>query len=374
MRVGILGGGQLGRMLALYSYHLGIDFRFFDSKLDVPVKGLAELINGDYEDFDLLDKFASGLDVVTYEFENVSLKAADYLAQKVNVAPHPVALEISRDRWREKDIFTRLSIPVAKYYKISSSEQLEQAISAIGLPGILKTRRMGYDGKGQIVVDSQSDLESIKKSIGGNDWIFEQKINFTRELSLVAVRDVQGQILFYPMIENVHKQGILRMSTAPAENISEIIQTQARQYAAKLMNEMKYCGVLTIEFFQSDENLLANEMAPRVHNSGHWTIEGAHTNNFENHIRAICGLPIGSTESRGYSVMLNILGDFPDIKRILQTPAAHYHSYAKTPRAARKIGHVIINDRDPKVVRSSLEYLIHNFRQFTDLRENIKAE
>lgn len=343
MRVGILGGGQLGRMLALAGYPLGLRFRFLDPNPDSPAGALAELVVADYDDPDALRRFAEGLDVVTYEFENVPAAAADFLDDHVPaVHPHYEALAAAQDRLAEKNTFRRLAIPTAPFEAVDSREDLARAIGTIGLPAVLKTRRFGYDGKGQFVLREPADLDRAWDALRGSPLILEGFVDFERELSIIAVRGRDGDVAFYPLVENVHHQGILRRSVVPAPNIPEELQGRAEAYARSVLEIFDYVGVLAIELFQHGSELLANEMAPRVHNSGHWSIEGAETSQFENHIRAICGMPLGSTAVRGCAAMVNLIGSPPDRDRILAVPEAHLHLYEKAPRPGRKLGHVTV--------------------------------
>ena len=343
MRVGILGGGQLGRMLALAGYPLGLRFRFLDPNPDSPAGALAELVVADYDDPDALRRFAEGLDVATYEFENVPAAAADFLDGHLSaVHPHYEALAAAQDRLAEKNTFRRLAIPTAPFEAVDSREDLARAIGTIGLPAVLKTRRFGYDGKGQFVLREPADLDRAWDALRGSPLILEGFVDFERELSIIAVRGRDGDVAFYPLVENVHHQGILRRSVVPAPNIPEELQGRAEAYARSVLEIFDYVGVLAIELFQHGSELLANEMAPRVHNSGHWSIEGAETSQFENHLRAICGMPLGSTAVRGCAAMVNLIGSTPDRDRILAVPEAHLHLYEKAPRPGRKLGHVTV--------------------------------
>jgi 5-(carboxyamino)imidazole ribonucleotide synthase len=348
--IGVLGAGQLGRMLALAGYPLGLRFRFFDSAHEAPVRDLAEFVRADFTDADALDRFADGLQVVTYEFENVPVAAAQRLTRRVPVYPSPSALQASQDRLDEKSLFRRLGIPTASFVDVQTRADLDDALAAVGCPAVLKTRRMGYDGKGQCLIRERADAEqawqtltkSRRDSQSHAGLLLEGFIHFDRELSQIAVRGRDGQVVFYPLVENHHADGMLRLSLAPAPDQSPPLEGLARDYARRVLEALNYVGVLTIEFFQQGEQLLANEMAPRVHNSGHWTIEGAETSQFENHLRAILGLPLGAAEARGAFAMLNLIGELPDTRAILAQPRTHLHLYGKKPRAGRKIGHVTV--------------------------------
>ena len=342
MSIGILGGGQLGYMLALAGYPLGLRFRFLDPSPEAPVGRIAPRVTGDYSDRSALEKFAHGLEVVTYEFENVPVDAAHFLAKKVSVFPPPVALETAQDRLREKQLFERLGIATTQYAALDSAYDLDAAVKKIGLPVVVKTRRMGYDGKGQWVLRTKEEVAVAKENLPKVPCLVEKFVAFTRELSVLAVRGRGGETALYPLVENHHRSGILRLSLAPAQKVVAEIQKAAEEAARKTLEALNYVGVLAIEFFECDGQLLANEMAPRVHNSGHWTIEGAVTSQFENHLRAINGLPLGSTQTIGASAMINLIGELPDSKQVLAVPSAHLHLYGKEPRPGRKLGHVTL--------------------------------
>jgi 5-(carboxyamino)imidazole ribonucleotide synthase len=342
MKIGILGGGQLGRMLALAGYPLGLRFRFLDPAPESPVEELADLVVGRFDDLDVLARFPDGLDVISYEFENVPIEAAQHLARSINVYPPIKALEVSQDRLSEKTLFAQLGIPPAPFAAIDTFDDLKRGIKTIGLPAVLKTRRLGYDGKGQFVLRSDNDVSTAWSALGGVPLVLEGFLAFDREVSQIAVRGPDGTIALYPLVENHHRDGILRFTFAPAPALTPALQQQASDAIRKVMTELDYVGVLTIEFFQQGEQLIANEMAPRVHNSGHWTIEGARTSQFENHLRAILGWPLGSTEAVAHSAMINLIGTMPDAPAVLAIPGTHLHFYGKKPRAGRKLGHATI--------------------------------
>lgn len=349
MKIGILGGGQLGRMLALAGYPLGLRFRFFDQSADAPAGHLAELIVADYTDRDSLKSFSEGLDVVTYEFENVPVESARFLSERLSVYPPPMALEVSQDRLTEKRFFQSLGIPTPRFISVDSKADLEKAVAEIGLPSVLKTRRFGYDGKGQFVLRESGDIAPAWESLGRAPLILEEYIAFERELSILAVRGRDGSSTFYPLVENHHRHGILQLSLAPAPRLTASLQQKAESYARRVLEALDYVGVLAIELFEVGGELLASEMAPRVHNSGHWTIEGAQTSQFENHLRAILGWPLGSTAARGASAMLNLIGTTPAIEDVLKIPGAHLHLYGKAPRPGRKLGHLSVCTEDPSI-------------------------
>ncbi|MCS6774963.1 MAG: 5-(carboxyamino)imidazole ribonucleotide synthase [Chloroherpetonaceae bacterium] len=355
MRIGVLGGGQLGRMLALAGYPLGLRFRFFDPHPESPAGHLAELVTGAYDDVDALAYFGAGCDLITYEFENVPFDAVQYLTRYAPVYPPPEALAVAQDRLREKETFTRLGIPTPVFDPVDSRVELNHAVERFGLPAVLKTRRFGYDGKGQQVLRTRADVAAAWEALQGSPLLFEGFIPFERELSLVAVRGREGQTAFYPLVENWHEQGILRRTLAPAPQVAPELQQEAERHLTLLMETLNYVGVLTVEFFQHEGRLIANEMAPRVHNSGHWTIEGAVTSQFENHLRAICGLPLGVTATRGSAGMINLIGTTPAPEKVLEVPGAHLHLYGKQPRAGRKLGHITVVASDPRTLEERLQ-------------------
>jgi 5-(carboxyamino)imidazole ribonucleotide synthase len=346
--IGILGGGQLGYMLALAGYPLGLHFRFLDPSPEAPVGRIAQRVTADYTDEAALEKFASGLELVTYEFENVPVEAARFLAGRVPVYPPPAALEAAQDRLAEKSLFGKLGIATTEFTAVSNPAELDAAVKSLGLPAVLKTSRMGYDGKGQWILRSTEDVVKAKSELPAVTLILERFVPFTRELSVLAVRSRTGETAIYPLVENHHRNGILRLSLAPAPRLDREIQRAAERAAHRILESLKYVGVLAIEFFEHQDNLLANEMAPRVHNSGHWSIEGAVTSQFENHLRAVLGLPLGSTGPAGHCAMLNLIGDLPESAEVLAVPDAHLHLYGKSPRPGRKLGHLTLRAASPE--------------------------
>lgn len=350
MNIGVLGAGQLGRMLALAGKPLGGRFSFFDPNPDSPVRDVGELVVADYSDFEALERFAAGLDVVTYEFESISIAAVEAVAKRVPVFPSVQALKVAQDRVLEKRCFQHMGIRTAPSRDVASRGDLDKAAHEIGLPAVLKTRRLGYDGKGQVVIRDENELGDAWEKLGGVPLILEQFIEFDRELSIIAARSRDGETLYYPLVENEHDEGILSCSVAPAD-VSEAKTRAAREYVRRLMSSFDYVGVLALELFESGDKLIANEIAPRVHNTGHWTIEGADTSQFENHVRAISGRELGSTASVGHSIMINILGSAPDVQRIGSIPGAHVHMYGKAPAPRRKLGHVTVVGDEAKEVR-----------------------
>lgn len=363
MNVGILGGGQLGRMLALAGTPLGLRFRFLEPKRPAPIDGLGSVVRARYDDVDAVRRFARGLDVVTYEFENVDDATARRLEQLLPVRPPPGALRVAQDRLLEKQTFERLAIPTPVFHPVDSRDALESAIGRVGLPAVLKTRRFGYDGKGQAVLSGPPDVERGWSALaGGGPLLLERFVEFTRELSIVGARGQDGAVAFYPLVENEHRGGILYRTLAPAPVTDALLHERAQRYLRLLMEAMDYVGVLALELFQKGDELLANEMAPRVHNSGHWTQDGALTSQFENHLRAICGMPLGDPAPRGCAGMLNLIGRVPDRNAILAIPGARLHLYGKDPRPGRKLGHVNAVGPDLGAVREVLdrvEALLH---------------
>jgi 5-(carboxyamino)imidazole ribonucleotide synthase len=355
MKLGILGGGQLGRMLALAAYPLGMRVRVFDPAPDACAGQVAEHVVGDFEDRQALERFAEGLDAVTFEWENVPAEAARFLAERRPFYPTPPALEVAQDRLEEKTLFRSLGIETAPFQTVDSQQELQAAIESIGLPAVLKTRRLGYDGKGQYVLRTAADAGAAWEALGGVPLILEGFVAFQRELSIVAVRGTERETRFYPLAENHHRDGILRLSLAPAPQLSESMQRAGEQLALAVLQRLDYTGVLAIELFEVEGRLLANELASRVHNSGHWTLDGAVTSQFENHVRAIAGLPLGSTEALGASAMINLIGSTPDRRQALALPGTHLHLYGKEPRPGRKLGHINLLASDHEALQTRLE-------------------
>ena len=354
MRIGILGAGQLGRMLALAGIPLDIQFRFLDPAPDGPASQVAEQVAASYADQLALARFAENCDAITYEFENVPTETAEFLAKFAPVFPPPNALRAAQDRLTEKRVLRGLGIPTPLFDAVDSLVELRDTTERFGLPAVLKTRRFGYDGKGQMVLRQASDISRAWDELQGHPLILESFVPFERELSLIAVRGRGGETAFYPLLENHHRDGILRQTLAPAPHLTPELQAEAEEHGARLMETLDYVGVLTVEFFQQNGRLVANEMAPRVHNSGHCTIEGAETSQFENHIRAVAGLPLGSTALRGFSAMLNIIGDLPDTTELLKIPGLHLHLYGKEPRPGRKLGHITLRYDDAAALKAAI--------------------
>ncbi len=356
--VGILGGGQLARMLALSGAPLGLRFLVLDSAADACAAQFAPMVVGDYTDASALAEFASRVDVATFDFENVPAESARWLSERVPVFPAPRALAIAQDRLAEKTLFRELGIPVPEFADIASREQLDAAVARIGTPCILKTRRLGYDGKGQFRIKSPADVDAAWGALGAQagkvGLILEGFVAFERELSVVAVRGRDGEFRSWPLTENWHVDGVLSASLAPAQ-AGDALQAKAVAQARVLAEALDYVGVLALELFCVDGELLANELAPRVHNSGHWTIEGAETSQFQNHLRAVLGLPLGDTRALGMACMLNWIGEMPDARPVLREPGGHWHDYGKAPRAGRKVGHATLRADSPDDLAASLQ-------------------
>ena len=425
LKIGILGGAEMARMLAPAGYPLGMSFRIYDPSPDTCAgQVVADHVAAGFDDKAALRRFAEGLDVVTYEWENVPVEAVRFLSPLVRVEPSLGALEVAQDRFLEKSLFRKLNIDTAPYAAVDSLDDLRTAAGVVGLPAVLKTRRLWYDGKGQFKLESMVDIEPAWRALGGEPLILEGFVPFRRELSILAVSGrwkgassgavswrrisfqqggpgpivtrltrqsqdrvpprildaierarqaaslrsqkewtslMRGEVDFYPLVENVHRDGILRTSRAPAPDVTPQMQAEAESIAARIMGATYYIGVLAIELFEHEGRLLANEMAPGVHNSGHWTIEGAETSQFENHLRAVLGLPLGSTAARGVSAMLNLIGATPDPAAVLAVPGAHLHLYGKAPAPGRKLGHLTLRADEPGDLRrllASLERLL----------------
>lgn len=343
--VGILGGGQLARMLALAGAPLGLRFLVMDSVADACAAQFSPMVLGDYRDEAALAEFASRIDVATFDFENVPAESARWLAGRVPVSPSPRALATAQDRLVEKTLFRELGIPVPEFAPIATRADLDAAIGRIGAPCIVKTRRLGYDGKGQFRIRTANDADAAWQALGAQaesvGLILEAFVPFERELSVVAVRGRDGDFRTWPLTENWHVDGVLSASLAPAA-VDEALARTAIEHARKLAEALDYVGVFALELFCKDGVLMANELAPRVHNSGHWTIEGSETSQFENHLRAVLGLPLGATRMLGHACMLNWIGTMPDPLAVLGEAGGHWHDYGKAPRAGRKVGHATL--------------------------------
>jgi 5-(carboxyamino)imidazole ribonucleotide synthase len=340
MRIGIIGAGQLGQMLALAGYPFALRFLFLDASADAPGAQVGPIITGAFDDPASLARLAADTDVVTYEFENVPVSALQAVTKTRACNPPVEALRVSQDRLLEKELFGRLGIPTPPFRAVDSLADLRAAVAAIGLPAVLKTRRLGYDGRGQRYLRRPADVDAAWEALGGVPLILEGFVDFDREVSIIGARSTRGETRCYPLCGNTHREGILRVTLAPATNAR--LQKAAERHLRRVMDHFGYAGVLTIEFFVQRGRLVANEMAPRVHNSGHWTIEGAVTSQFENHLRAILGMPLGDTKPVGHSAMVNFIGTMPERDRVLALPGVHHHDYGKSPRAGRKLGHATI--------------------------------
>lgn len=343
MTIGIVGGGQLGRMMALAGYPLGLDFLFLDRTDDTPAAQVAPTLVGEFTDRKLLRELAQRSEVITFDWENVSIDSLRALGRSVSIAPPLAALAMSQDRIAEKSLFGKLGIPTTRHAAVDSAASLDRALIQVGLPGVLKTRRLGYDGKGQAVIRSREQAHAALATLAGVPLIYEEFVPFDYEVSIIGARNRAGEIVVYPLNRNLHRDGILRLTRAPWGAPS--LQSRAARHLRRVLEYFRYEGVLNIEFFVRGARLIANETAPRVHNSGHWTIEGAATSQFENHLRAILGLPLGATKARGHAAMINLIGTMPTRDDFLHEAELHWHDYGKTPRAGRKLGHLTLLEK-----------------------------
>jgi 5-(carboxyamino)imidazole ribonucleotide synthase len=342
--IGILGGGQLGRMLALAAARLGFKCHIFSPSPDSPAFDVVHRVTcADYNDREALDRFAADVDVVTYEFENVPAETATFLSARVPVLPDPQILATTQDRLAEKEFVTGLGIRTAQFAAVSEPADLAAAIERIGRPAVLKTRRFGYDGKGQATIKNGSEVEALWRELGAQPCILEAHVPFEREVSVVAARSRDGAVACFDVTENEHRDHILKISRVPAA-ISEVAGVQAQRIAETIAHKFGYVGVLAVEMFvlNNGTGLLVNEIAPRVHNSGHWTLDGASVSQFEQHIRAVAGWPLARPVRRGKVEMINLIGsEVADYRAWLEVPGAAVHLYGKTAvRPGRKMGHV----------------------------------
>ena len=344
--IGILGGGQLGRMLAMAAARLGLRCQVFSTDPDSPAFDVVlNATCAEYADVEALELFANDVDVITYEFENVPAASAMILAARRPVLPDQKILETTQDRLAEKDFVKRLGIGTADYADVSSAATLRTAIGKIGLPAVIKTRRFGYDGKGQAIIRDGDDPDQVWQDIATKSAILEAFVPFACEISVIAARSADGQVECFDVTENEHRDHILRVSHAPAA-IPEALAAQARGIAESIADALDYVGVLAVEMFvvpgDGGSKILVNEIAPRVHNSGHWTLDGASISQFEQHIRAIAGWPLGKPVRHGPVTMTNLIGDdINDYEQWLTVPGATVHLYGKgPPRPGRKMGHV----------------------------------
>ncbi|PJK02541.1 5-(carboxyamino)imidazole ribonucleotide synthase [Lysobacteraceae bacterium NML75-0749] len=356
--LGILGGGQLARMMVLAGAPLGLRFLVLDGNAESCAGQLAPMLVGEYGDEVVLRQFAEQVDVATFDFENVPATTAQWLAAHTPVFPSPRALAVAQDRLSEKSLFRELGIPVPDFADVTSLEALHAAVTRLGTPCILKTRRLGYDGKGQFRIKSPADVEAAWQALGAQaqktGLILEAFVPFQSEVSVIAVRGRDGEFRTWPLTRNWHVDGVLSASLAPA-GMSAAIEQQAVAHARKLAEALDYVGVFALELFCRNGELLANEMAPRVHNSGHWTIEGSLTSQFQNHLRAVLGLPLGDTGLRQPSCMLNWIGAMPDALPVLQEAGGYWHDYGKQPREGRKVGHATLCADSAEALAAKLE-------------------
>ncbi len=352
-RVGIVGSGQLGRMMALAGTPLDVEFVFFDEAQDSPCSQLGRTIQPSSDN--ALKDFISSVDVVTYESENTSLELVREINQQKPVYPAELSLSKSQHRLTEKAQFNELGIDTAKFKRVTTKQDLIDATTELGFPIVVKTTTMGYDGKGQAVVKGAADIDAAWEQLGNSELIAESFVNFSRELSVIAARGINGDIQIYPIAENGHQDGILRVSRVPVKDLCSKKEQQAKDFITLLLNHLDHVGVLTLELFDCEDGLVANEMAPRVHNSGHWSIEGSYCSQFENHVRAICGMPLGNPRAKqAASAMINIIGKHGDRNCVLSNPNAHLHLYGKSERPNRKLGHINVFANTQSEVEDSL--------------------
>ncbi|RMH88675.1 5-(carboxyamino)imidazole ribonucleotide synthase [Lysobacter pythonis] len=356
--VGILGGGQLARMMALSGAPLGLRFLVLDNVDDACAGQFAPMVVGDYTDESALAEFAGRVDVATFDFENVPAVSAEWLTARIPVFPKPRALAVSQDRLAEKRLFRELGIPVPDFADVPDRAALDAAVARLGTPCILKTRRLGYDGKGQFRIKSVGDIDAAWAALGAQaaktGLILEAFVPFERELSVLAVRGRDGEFRTWPLTENWHVEGVLSASLAPA-TVEPALAGRAVAHARAIAEALDYVGVFALELFCRDGEWLANEIAPRVHNSGHWTIEGSETSQFQNHLRAVLGLPLGDTRMLGLACMLNWIGEMPEAAPVLAAPGGHWHDYGKSPRVGRKVGHATLREDSPRALADSLQ-------------------
>lgn len=342
MRLGVIGGGQLGQMLGIAARKLGHECLFLDPSAEPPARVAGTVIRAAFDDELALAVLAEKCEVVTYEFENVPVGALQSIAHLAPVHPPLDALRQAQDRLLEKRLFESLDIPLPGFHAVDSRDDLDAAIERLDLPLVIKTRRLGYDGKGQVVLEDAKHAADALDTLGGCDLVAEQWVDFDFEVSAIGVRNASGDIGTYCLTRNEHAGGILRLSRAPVED--DALTAAANGYMERLLTHLEYVGVLALELFVLGDTLLANEFAPRVHNSGHWTIEGAETSQFENHILAITGQPPGPTANRGFAGMINLIGEIPEAARTAagRHACAVLHDYGKAPRPGRKLGHLTL--------------------------------
>lgn len=356
-KVGIVGAGQLGQMLGYAGQALGLECIFLDPADSPPAGTVGAVIKADFDDQAALASLAEHCDVISYEFENVPVAAVRAIESACPVYPPPAALECAQDRLAEKQLFEKLGIPIPGYRQVDSAADLETAADELGFPLVVKTRRLGYDGKGQAILRDRGECAAVVDSLGGKELIAEQFVAFDREVSAIGVRSVGGTIVQYALSENQHRNGILRVSRAPADEGA--LARHAAEYLELMLGELSYVGTLALELFVCGDTLLANEFAPRVHNSGHWTIEGTHCSQFENHMRAICGIPLQDPGITGFPGMVNVIGEMPADPGVIEAQNAVMHDYGKSARPGRKLAHMTVvgdteEDRDRRIDKLQL--------------------
>ncbi|MCL4139402.1 UNVERIFIED_CONTAM: hypothetical protein GTU68_042382 [Idotea baltica] len=344
-------------MIAIAARPLGISCKVVDPSKDAPAASVAEHICADYSDPIAITKLVDEIDFLTFEFENVPAAALKHVPSTLSVSPPIEALQSSQDRLQEKQLFNSLGIGTTEYRAVSSANEIEAAAKELGYPCILKTRRLGYDGKGQSVLKSEADIPTALDQIESRELILEAFFPFDRELSIIGVRSDTGEIRCYPLVENIHRGGILRTTIAPAAEVSATTKQKAEEYFGTLAEHLSYVGVFCIELFVKDDLIVANEFAPRVHNSGHWSIEGTSCSQFENHARAVCKQPLGQTSVKTPSVMVNIIGEFPSKEELSRVDGVYIHDYGKAPRTGRKLGHATICDSDAEELQRKRKVL-----------------
>ena len=340
--VAVLGGGQLARMLALAAASLDVRLRCLDPAPDAPAAVAAHTLRGSLDEPQALDALLEGASVATYEIEHVPLATAERVAARLPLRPGVESLRVCADRAHEKTFVNDLGGETAPWAPVSDEDSLRTAVERVGTPAILKTRTHGFDGRGQVAVDHPEQALAAWERLERRPAVLEGRVRFTRELALLAVRALDGETRIYPVVETRHRDGILVSAVAPAPGLPDATRAQAESLARRVLEGLGHVGVLAMECFEVDGRIVVNELAPRVHNSGHWTIEGAITSQFENHVRAILGLPLGETAARGPSAIVNLIGHLPDTRALLALPDVHVHLYAKAPRKARKLGHVTV--------------------------------
>ncbi len=350
-----MGGGQLGRMLGLAGIPLGFQFLFLDPAADACAGSTGGLLQGRFDDADAARKLARQVDLATFDFENVPAASARAVEDICPLYPGSNALAASQDRLVEKELLVQLGAAVPPYHAVSRRTDLLEGLDAIGYPAVVKTRRFGYDGKGQAMLRDPEDLERAWQVLGDSPLILEAFVPFEAECSLIGVRARDGATRFWPLTRNVHDGGILALSLPGT--LEAGLQLAAEGIMHRLMEHLDYTGVLTMEFFVRDGALLFNEFAPRVHNSGHWTIDGSVCSQFENHLRAVSGLPLGETGMLAPSLMFNWIGKMPPLDRALGIPGLHWHDYGKQPRPGRKIGHATLTAATPAELAERAEHL-----------------